>query len=157
MTTARRRPDPLRPIPSIGKPACPRGETGSFTVFVAVLAVGLWVLLGLVVDSGRAIAARAAALSEAEQAARAGVAQLSVVDLRAGRLARDPVAAARAADQFLTLEGQSGSVVVTGGTVTVIIHTGIPTTILGMIGIRRISVSAAASATNVHGVTREDR
>ena len=157
MTTARRRSHSPSPVPRIGESSWPRGETGSFTIFVAVLAVGLWVLLGLVVDSGRAIAERAAALSEAEQAARAGVAQLSVVDLRAGRLALNPVAAARAADQFLTLEGQSGSVVVTGGTVTVIIQTGIPTTILGMIGIRRIDVSAAASATDVHGVTREDR
>jgi len=132
-------------------------QSGSLTVFVAVLAVGLWVLLGFVVDSGRAIAERGAVMSAAEQAARAGVARLSVVDLRAGRVVVDPVAAGRAAERFLTIEGLSGSVMVGGETVTVTIHHATPTTILGMIGIRRIDVSATARATDVHGVTREDR
>jgi len=124
--------------------------------FTAVFALALFVLLGLVVDGGRAVAARDAAMSEAEQAARVGVQQLSVSALRSGSVAVDPLAAADAVRGFLGGDVESEAVDVSGQTVTVHIQTSEPTVILGIVGIDRISISESASATNVHGVAGSD-
>ena len=133
-------------------------ERGSLTAFVAVVALALFALAGLVVDGGRAIAAHAAAVDEAAQAARAGAGQLSETALRAGRVAIDPSAATRAAEDYVAQLGlvHSANISVTGQTVTVEIHAVDPTVMLGIVGIDAIPVTAKASATNVHGVTRAD-
>jgi Flp pilus assembly protein TadG len=134
----------------------PRTEVGSLAAFMAVFALALFVLLGLVVDGGRAVAARDAAMSQAEQAARVGAGQLSVSALRSGTVAVDPLAAAAAVRGFLDGNVQSEAVDVSGQTVTVHIQTSERTVILGIVGIDRISISENASATNVHGITRSD-
>ncbi|MGD0378811.1 MAG: pilus assembly protein TadG-related protein [Acidimicrobiales bacterium] len=131
-------------------------EQGSFTVFLAVLAVALFVLLGLVIDGGRAVAAQGAASGEAEQAARLGADQISVDAIRAGVVSIDPAAAVKVADAYLRAIGRPGVVTVVGQTVSVNVKSSEPTVILGMIGLEQIGISATASATNVHGVTRED-
>jgi Flp pilus assembly protein TadG len=132
-------------------------ETGSLTAFVAVFCLTLFILVGLVVDAGRAVAARAAAMSEAEQAARAGAGQVSVDSLRSGQVAIDPASAIRAANAYLVTVGQpGGTTTVVGQMVTVHIATEDPTTILGIVGINSIGISVTASAINVHGVTQED-
>ena len=131
-------------------------DDGSFSVFVTVLAVALFALVGLVVDAGRAVSARCAATDQAEQAARAGAGQLSIDALRSGQVALDSTAAVRAADAYLAAVGQSGTVSVVGDTVTVRIEEAEPTVMLGIVGIHVIRVSAVASATDVHGVTRQD-
>jgi Flp pilus assembly protein TadG len=131
-------------------------ELGSLTVFVAVLGVALFALVGLVVDGGRAIAAQSAAYSQAEQAARAGAGQLSAEALRSGHIALDPQAAIEAADAYLAAVGERGSASVAGQIVTVHIQEVEPTVILQIIGINEINVSAEASATDLHGVTRPD-
>ena len=132
-------------------------DTGSLTAFVAVFCLTLFILVGLVVDAGRAVAARSAAMSEAEQAARAGAGQVSVDSLRSGEVAIDPASAIRVANDYLLSVGQlGGTTTVVGQMVTVHIATEDPTTILGIVGIDSIGISVTASAINVHGVTRED-
>ncbi len=131
-------------------------EAGSLTAFVAVLCLSLFVLIGLVVDAGRAIAVRSAATTDAQEAARAGAGQLSVSGLRSGKVAIDPAGAIRVADRYLAAIGQTGTASVTGQTVTVQIVTQVPTVALGIIGIDRIGVSVSASAINVHGVTEAE-
>ncbi len=131
-------------------------DDGSFTVFVAVLALALFALVGLVVDGGRAVAAQSAAAGESEQAARLGADQISVEAIRSGVVAIDPATASRAAYAYLRSVGTSGTVTISGQTVEVHIQSSEPTVILGIIGIHQIAISASASATNVHGVTRED-
>jgi Flp pilus assembly protein TadG len=131
-------------------------DAGSLTAFVAVFCLTLFILVGLVVDGGRAIAARSAAMSEAEQAARAGAGQVSVDSLRSGEVAIDPASAIRAAEAYLVSVGQPGTTTVVGQMVTVHIVTEDPTTILGIVGIKSIAISVTASAINVHGVTQED-
>jgi hypothetical protein len=133
-----------------------RDEWGSLTAFMAVFCVTLFVLVGLVVDAGRAIAARSAVMTEAQQAARAGAGQLSVGALRSGLVEIDPSAAVRAAKVYLASVGQSGTASVIGQTVTVHIATDEPTVILGIVGINQIGITVTASAVNVHGVTQED-
>ena len=146
----------LRPVLR-GQGGSRRGsENGSFTVFVAVLALSLFALIGLVVDGGRAVAAQSAAAGESEQAARIGADQISVEAIRSGIVEIDPAMAFQAASAYLQSVGTTGSVTVTGQTVTVHIQSSEPTVILGIIGVRQIGISVSASATNVHGVTRED-
>jgi len=118
--------------------------------------VALFALLGLVIDGGRAVAAESAATGEAEQAARVGADQISVEAIRSGIVAIDPIAATSAANEYLRSVGSPGVVTVTGQTVSVHIKSSEPTVILGIIGVELIGVSASASATNVHGVTKED-
>lgn len=135
-----------------------RSENGSLTVFILIFCVTLFILIGLVVDSGRAISARSATMSEAEQAARAGAGQISVGALRVGQVEVDPASAIRASTEYLASAEPTASVLVTvvGETVTVHITTAEPTVILGIIGIDRIGISVTASATDLHGVTQED-
>ncbi len=132
-------------------------EEGSLTVFVVVLVLALFALMGLVIDGGRAVAAQSAATGEAEQAARLGATQISVQAIRSGTVAVDPTAATRIAASYLRAVGAVGSVTVAGDTVNVHIESSETTVVLGIVGVRRIGISASATATNVHGVTREDR
>jgi len=121
-----------------------------------LLAVALFALLGLVIDGGRAVAAQSAATGEAEQAARLGAGQISVDALRLGTVRVDPVAAVEVAQAYLSSMGAKGEVTVAGQTVRVEIQGAEPTDILGIVGVEQIGISASASATNVHGVTRQD-
>jgi Flp pilus assembly protein TadG len=133
-----------------------RGSEGSLTVFVAVLAVALFAIAGLAVDGGRALAAREQASAEAEQAARAGAQAVSVSALRQGRVVLDPAVAVADADAYLHQIGAHGSATATATMVTVTVDAGVQTTILGVIGIRRLAVRATASASDQHGVSEED-
>jgi hypothetical protein len=112
--------------------------------------------MGLVLDGGSAMNAQQAAYDEAEQAARAGAGELSVDGLRAGSVAIDTQAAIAAAEAYTTSSGHPGTASVADGKVTVNVRYRIPTSILGIVGISTLSVSATASAVNVHGVTKED-
>jgi Flp pilus assembly protein TadG len=131
-----------------------RDDEGAIVAFVVLIMVALVALLGLVVDGGTALTAQQAAQVEAEQAARAGAGALSVDALRAGLIQIDGPAAVVAADSFMSAAGHPGSASVAGGVVTVHIAYQVPTAILGIIGIDRINVSAAAAALDVDGVTR---
>lgn len=131
-------------------------ESGSLTAFLAVLGAALFVLVGLVVDGGRAIDARRQAMDVAQEAARLGADQLSVDALRCGNVLVDPGAATQAATVYLAAADEQGTVSVSGNTVTVRVDSSVPTAILGMIGIGHLDVSASASATDLHGVTRSD-
>jgi hypothetical protein len=146
-----------RPV-GVGRRRAPADQAGSLTAFVAVFCVALFALIGLVVDSGRAIATRSATMAEAQQAARAGAGQLSADSLRSGQVQIDPEQAVRAVKDYLSETGQTGttSVQVVGQTVTVHIAFEEPTVILGIVGIDHIQVAVTASAVNVHGVTEAD-
>jgi len=126
------------------------------SAFLAFFGVALFALVGLVVDGGRALAARRQAIDVAEQAARTGADQLSVDSLRNGSYVVDPTAAAIAVDDELRVAGMSGTVSVSGDEVIVSVHTVTRTTILGIVGLRAISVSGTATAVDLHGVTRSD-
>ncbi|HVA08060.1 MAG TPA: pilus assembly protein TadG-related protein [Acidimicrobiales bacterium] len=132
-------------------------EGGSLSAFLAVLAVALFVLVGLVLDGGRILSAKRTAMDVAEQAARTGADQLSLDALRAGQFVVDPSAASTAVARYLAAAGQSGTVEISGSTVVVHVETTVHTVVLGIVGINKISVASSATATNVHGVTQEDQ
>jgi len=133
-----------------------RNDRGSLSVMVVALTTALFVLLGLVVDGGRALAARQTAWDVAAEAARLGASQVSVQSLRWNEVGADPVAAENAASGYFGARGYRGSVSVLDDEVSVTVTTSIPTTILGLVGIDQFNVSASANAIEVHGVTRAD-
>jgi Flp pilus assembly protein TadG len=130
-----------------------QSDEGSVVAFVVLLVVALFVLLGLVLDGGSAMTARQSAAVEAEQAARAGAGALSVDALRAGSVQINAQAAVAAAVAFTVAAGHRGSATVSGGVVSVSVSYRVPTSILGMVGINSLPISASASAIDVHGVT----
>ncbi len=132
------------------------GEAGTVTVFVALLAVALFALAGLVLDGGRAVSAQQAAQDEADQAARAGADALSVNALRTGAVELDAQGAVANAVAYTVAAGHPGTATVVGNAVEVRIDYRVPTDILGIIGIRTLPVSATARAVDVHGVTGEE-
>jgi hypothetical protein len=133
----------------------PRDQAGILSAYVAVLAVALLVIVGMAVDTGRAIAAQRLAADEAEQAARSGAGQLSLQALRDGKVALDIPSAVRAAERYTLISEHPGSATAANGIVTVRVVVLVPTTILGIVGVRTISVSATSSASDVRGVTKQ--
>jgi hypothetical protein len=121
--------------------------------FVLLLLVGLLALVGLVVDGGAALTAHQAAEVEAEQAARSGAGAINVDALRSGTVQIDAGTAVMVAEQFAAAAGHPGTAEVNGGVVTVRVHYEVPTSVLGIVGIGGIGVTAVASAVDLHGVT----
>lgn len=133
------------------------GDSGTITVFVALLAVALFALAGLVLDGGRAVSAQQAAQDEADQAARSGAQALSVNALRTGTVELDAHAAVANAVAYTVAAGHPGTATVVGNAVEVSIHYRVPTDILGIVGIGTLPVSATGRAVDVHGVTGEEK
>lgn len=132
----------------------PDRQDGTVTAFLAVLAVALFAAAGLVVDGGRALAAREQAAAVAEQAARAGAEAVSVASLHRGTVVLDPGQAEASASGYLQQVGVRGAVAVVGDSVTVTVSEAVPTTMLDIVGIRSMTVHASATATDLAGVTR---
>ena len=124
------------------------------TMYVAIITVGLLVLCGLVVDGGYVRAGRRRAIDEANGAARAGAESLAPADYRAagGVVDLDPAGAEAAAQDFLAATGHAGTVTVSGDQVTVETSFGQPTALLGIIGIRTVTVRGRGQARAVQGV-----
>jgi len=150
------RPQPLR------RPVCLRRargldrERGSVTLFLAITAMGLLILAGLVVDGGAKLRATQRADQVAAEAARAAGQAINAPSTIAGATpATDPGAAVAAAQTYLATTGVTGSVSITpGGTaVTVTTSESAPTVFLGLIGIHTLPVTGQASVALVHGIT----
>jgi Flp pilus assembly protein TadG len=126
-----------------------RDEAGVVTATLVVLLSALFILAGAVVDGGRAIAAHEAATAEAEQAARAGADALRVLSLRGGTIAPGARAAA-AAEAYMAETGHPGTASLGGDRVSAkVTPYEIPTTFLGLIGLKAFTVSGHASATAI--------
>ena len=134
-----------------------RDERGSASIWAILVTAGAFtVLLGLVVDGGRAIDARIEASRAAAQAARAGADSLSSASVRDGNDSIDVEGAVTRARSYLQSAGLTGSVSVNAQTVTVTVTvTGSSTNqILNAIGIRSFPVNQSATA---RAITEEDR
>jgi Flp pilus assembly protein TadG len=131
-------------------------DRGSVALYLALFAVALLAMAGLVVDGGAAIAARERAADLAEQAARAGADALVPASLRGSSPAElrvDHAAATIAARRVLTLGGATGEVTVSRVDVTVTAHVPRRAAILTAFGIDDLTGTAAATATVLHGTT----
>jgi Flp pilus assembly protein TadG len=130
------------------------GDRGSVSLLAVVVAIGLIVMIGLVYDGGRALAAHERAAGIAGEAARAGANELDIEYLRATGIARlDPTAAQAAASNWIAAAGQDGTVTASTTEITVAIAIDTPAQLLAAVGIDTITVDAEATARPRVGVT----
>jgi len=93
-----------------------RGDRGSVSLFTVVVALGLLVAIGLVVDGGGKIRALQRANAAAGEAARQGGQAISAGPAIEGQAAGvDPLLARAAAQSYLGSAGVDGTVTVVGG------------------------------------------
>jgi Flp pilus assembly protein TadG len=131
-------------------------DRGSVALYLALFAVAMIALAGLVIDGGASLAARGRAHDVAAQAARAGADALNSQSLHAtspDSLAIDPTAARVAAQSYLRAGQATGTVSVTAQDVTVTAHVPRRALILSAFGISDVSGTATATATLVTGPT----
>jgi hypothetical protein len=130
-----------------------RGEAGTVTAFVAVFAVALIAVAGLVVDGGYMLAGRRAAFDEAEAAARAGAQAVDEDALRqGGAVVVQPDEARQRVADYLARTGHEGTVEVNGDSVTVHIRVTQQLTILGLFGVGPVTLEASGTAHGVRAV-----
>jgi hypothetical protein len=123
------------------------------TAFVVVLAIGILALAGLTLDGGLALAAKVQANGQAQAAARAGAQAIDLTTYRAtGTLQLVPAQAVADAQSYLAGVGASGTVTVSGDTVTVAVTATEHTQLLGMVGISSLTVHGQGSAHPQRGV-----
>jgi hypothetical protein len=117
------------------------------TAFLVVLAAAVMMFAGLVVDGGLALSAKVRAAGIAEEAARAGAQALDLDAFRGGGAVRLlPDQAAAAARAHLDQTGAAGAVTVADDTVTVTVTAVYDTQLLGVLGVRTLTVTGSGSA-----------
>jgi hypothetical protein len=131
-------------------------ERGSITALVVVFAACFIVLGGLIYDAGRGMAAKTAAIDEAQQAARAAGQALDAAELRDNIISIMPGQAVADAEAYLASCGDSGTVTVIGDQITVRVVRHQPTAILGLVGVSEITVTGTATAEVEQGVSSEE-
>lgn len=130
-----------------------RADDGRVTAFVVVLTTGILALAGLTLDGGLALAAKVAANGQAQAAARAGAQAIDLTAYRnTGALQLVPAQAVADAQSYLADVGASGTVTVSGDTVTVTVTATEHTQLLGMVGISCLTVHGQGSAHPQRGV-----
>ncbi len=146
MRTCHRLPDRLRRLAG--------DENGQVTVFVVILAVAIVMFAGLIVDGGLALAAKVRAIGEAQEAARAGAQALDLVAYRnSGTVRLVPAQARTLARTYLASTNDTGTVSVTGDTVTVTVTAHQQTQLLGLLGLDSLTVTSTGSAHPARGIT----
>lgn len=133
-----------------------RRDTGSVSGFVAIVAIAMVVVAGLVHDGGRLLAARRQVDDIAANAARIGVQALDEHSLRIGRPVVDPVAADQAVATYLAATPATGSARIDVDTVTVDVELRVRPGLLAIAGVGPQTVSSTRQARAVRGVTGEE-
>lgn len=129
-------------------------ERGVLSPFIAVIALALVMVAGMVYDGGEVLAAQARARDLAGNAARAGAQALDLDELRAsGRAVLLPDRALDAANAFLLDAGTNGDVVVDGARITVTVHFAHAMRILPL---PDRTIAATETATAVAGLDESD-
>ncbi|AXI81167.1 hypothetical protein C7M71_004645 [Peterkaempfera bronchialis] len=137
-----------------------RSDRGSVSVFVAICAVGLLAVVGIVIDCGGRLRAIENADALAQEAARAAGQQLDTgAALSGGPPVVDPAAARSAAQQYLAANGVHGNAVVAadGRTIHVTVDGTYDTALLGVIGIGSMTVHGEGRASLVRGVRKAEQ
>jgi Flp pilus assembly protein TadG len=138
------------------KPRAAGAEDGTLTLFTAIVVIGLLAAVAFIADAGQKLAAAAQAQSIAQQAARAGAAEVntSAAYASGGTFTVDAAQAAAAARAYLAGNRQTGTVTVTGAhTVTVTVTVTKPAVFGQVIGIGSLSATESASADLEQGIT----
>lgn len=127
------------------------------SVFVVLFSLGVFMLAGLVLDGGSAIAARQRAADVAEQAARYGADDVEVAALRSGRLRVDEGGACARAAGVVAGAGDGAAMTRCGlgadGSVQVEVAIDTDTVLLGLVGYRQLHARSVALAQPCQGIT----
>lgn len=127
-------------------------ERGVISLFVAVLFVAFFLVVGIVVDSAELRGQRRALSDLARQAARAAVQEVDVTAYRAtGTVRLDPAAAAARARALVARSGLQADVTIEVDRATVRLRKAVPVRVLGL-GERDVNVGAAGEARATWGV-----
>lgn len=120
-------------------------DRGSVTVWAISATVASVLLVGLVLDGGAMLRARSDAFGLASAAARAGAQQLDSAAAVEGTAILDPVAARQAAFDFLAARGATGTVTITGDTITVTVTSSVDLQLLSLAGGDTATFAATAT------------
>jgi Flp pilus assembly protein TadG len=126
-----------------------RGESGTVAPLTAVMLLGLLAVAALVVDGGVLFAARRDLQGLADGAARAGAMAIDEGVLReTGAVRLSPTAARDSAARYLEAAGFEGDVRIDADmlVVTVDLEETRPTLMMGLLGVRTVTVTAHAVA-----------
>lgn len=122
-------------------------ERGSVSIWLALCSLVMVILLGLAIDLSGQVGALQRDHDLAAQAARTGAQQLQAAPAIQGTGALiNPGPATRAAQQYLSAAGVSGTVTVTATTLTVTVTDHYPTRFLGLVGISHLPITTTATA-----------
>ena len=121
-------------------------ETGSVTVWMIGVVVASFLMIALLVDGGVMLRQRSDAFGTAGAAARAGAQQLDLAQAVEGRAVLDPIAAERAALDYLAARGMSGNVEIDNDTVTVHVTATATLQMWEMVGGGSVTFEATGSA-----------
>lgn len=129
-------------------------EQGSITVFAVLMTTVFVVVAGLLVDGGLALAGKAAAITDAQQAARSAQTAINIPDLRTGSVHLDNTAALNAAHRYLAAAGDTGTVHLHGIEATVTARRTVRTQVLRLLGIDTLTETGTATAELEPGIAR---
>lgn len=124
-------------------------QRGVSALVVVLLTTALFSVAGLVIDGGYALSTRREAMTQAQQAARAGADALAVGALRDGTVRVDPERAAVAARSYLRSVGAQGTVSVNGSEVSVTVTSTSDTVMLSAVGVPNLPVEVTAVAESI--------
>ncbi|MHA4818793.1 hypothetical protein ACXZ65_31100 [Streptomyces aculeolatus] len=125
-------------------------DDGSMSLFYAVTIVGIFLLMGLVVDGGGRLKAGSRATMVATEAARTAGQQVDPGQAIPGSaIVADPAAASAAARSYIAEAGMTGSVRVSGDgkTLTVEVHDTYQPHFASLLGYGSMPVTGRATAT----------
>ena len=122
-------------------------DRGSISLWAALAAFCMIVIVGIAVDFGGQAVAEQRARTVAAQAARAAGQQLQLDAVaRAGTAQTDTSRAVTAATTFLAQAGQTGTARVAGNTITVTVTSSYRCVFLSIIGIASLPVTGTSTA-----------
>ncbi|MFI5634679.1 TadE/TadG family type IV pilus assembly protein [Streptomyces sp. NPDC051664] len=130
-----------------------RSDRGGVELFMPIMALAIFVILGLVVDGGGALNANSRATYMAQEAARAGAQQIDPGRAITGEaIVVDPDAAAAASQAYLDAAGLGGSITVSadGKTISVTVQGSYDTLFASLIGYSTLPVTGEGNATLLH-------
>ncbi|MFE6904448.1 pilus assembly protein TadG-related protein [Streptomyces sp. NPDC057717] len=141
------------PVRCVVRALSERRDAGGVELFMPIMAIAIFVMLGLVVDGTGVLNGNSRATYAAQEAARAAGQQIDPGEAITGEaLVVDPDAAADAAQAYLDAEGLDGDVVVSGDgkTITVTAHDSYDPLFASLLGIDHLPVSGEGKATLLH-------
>jgi len=131
-------------------------QDGSISLLLAVAVLGLILAVGLVLDGGLKLRSTQRADDAAAEAARAAVLSVAPGDTVRGLPPRvDPAAARRAAQDFLSRAGLTGTVTVADNQVEVRTRVTFTPSVLTLIGVGPQTVQGSARARLARGIDSE--